>query len=89
MRPPIEGLMEKLKPKYLSGKIKFRGLIRVKQRMVLRAIGINFKRYARRISKKILDFIKKIGNILLTPFKYQETNCIFAGGSYYKNSTVT
>lgn len=45
LRPPVEGLMEKLKPKYLSGRTLFRGLGRVKNRMILRAIGINFRRY--------------------------------------------
>ena len=45
MRPPVEGLMEKLKPKYLRGRILFRRLTKVKNRMTLRAIGLNFKRY--------------------------------------------
>jgi len=46
LRPPVEGLMEKLKPKYLNGRTLFRGLRNVKNRMILRAIGINFKRYS-------------------------------------------
>jgi len=45
LRPPVEGLMEKLKPKYLSGRTLFRGLSKVKNRMILRAIGLNFRRY--------------------------------------------
>lgn len=46
LRPAVEGLMEKLKPKYLNGRILFRGLTKVKARMVLRGIGRNFKRYS-------------------------------------------
>jgi len=45
MRPPVEALMEKLKPKYLTGRVLFRGLVRVRTRMIVRAIGINFRRY--------------------------------------------
>jgi hypothetical protein len=45
MRPAVEGLMEKLKPKYLRGRTLFRGLGKVRNRMTLRAIGLNFKRY--------------------------------------------
>jgi len=45
MRPPVEALMEKLKPKYLSGRVLFRGLVRVRTRMIVRAMGVNFRRY--------------------------------------------
>jgi hypothetical protein len=45
LRPPVEGLMEKLKPKYLSGRTQFRGLVRVSSRMILRGIVVNFRRY--------------------------------------------
>jgi len=45
LRPPVEGLMEKLKPKYLSGRTLFRGLVKVKSRMILKGIGLNFRRY--------------------------------------------
>ena len=45
LRPPVEGLMEKMKPKYLSGRTLFRGLEKVRNRMILKAIGLNFKRY--------------------------------------------
>lgn len=45
LRPPVEGLMSQLKPKYLKGRIRFRGIAKVKSRMFMRAIGINFKRY--------------------------------------------
>jgi len=50
LRPPVESLMEKLKPKYLRGRTLFRGLSKVGQRMILRAIGINFKRVAAYLS---------------------------------------
>ena len=45
MRPAVEGLMDKLKPKYLRGRTLFRGLTKVRSRMTLRATGLNFKRY--------------------------------------------
>lgn len=45
LRPPVEGLMEKLKPKYLRGRILFRGLVRVNSRMILKAAALNFRRY--------------------------------------------
>ena len=45
MRPAVEGLMEKLKPKYLRGRTLFRRLGKVRSRMTLRATGLNFKRY--------------------------------------------
>jgi len=45
LRPPVEGLMSQLKGKYLKGRTVFRGRIKVKNRMILRAIGINFRRY--------------------------------------------
>jgi hypothetical protein len=44
LRPAVEGLMEKLRPGYLKGRTLFRGLVKVKMRMVLRAIGVNFRR---------------------------------------------
>ena len=37
--------MEKLKPKYLTGRVLFRGLARVRTRMIVRAMGVNFRRY--------------------------------------------
>ena len=45
LRPAVEGLMKKIKPKYLHGRVLFRRLRKVKTRMTLRAIGLNFKRY--------------------------------------------
>lgn len=56
MRPAVEGLMEKMKPKYLHGRTMFRGLHKVGQRMIMRAIGLNFKRYA----AHILDLAKDL-----------------------------
>ncbi len=40
LRPAVEGLMSLLKPKYLSGRILFRGLVKVKTRMLLRESGL-------------------------------------------------
>jgi hypothetical protein len=62
LRPAVEGLMEKIKPKYLKGRTMFRTKPRVKNRLILRAIGLNFKRYAKHISyflKFIAELIQK------------------------------
>lgn len=45
LRPAVEGLMEKLKPKCLRGRTLLRRLSKVRNGMTLRAIGLNFKRY--------------------------------------------
>lgn len=60
MRPAVEGLMEKLKPKYLRGRILFRRLGKVRNRMTLRAIGLNFKRYLAWILENLAIFIHLI-----------------------------
>jgi hypothetical protein len=60
MRPAVEGLMDKIKPKYLHGRTLFRGIGRVKNRLILRACAINFKRYADHsleLFKKFLDML--------------------------------
>jgi len=44
LRPEVEGLMNLLKDKYLSGRILFRGLANVSSRIFLRGIAVNFKR---------------------------------------------
>jgi hypothetical protein len=41
MRASVEGTMEKLRPEFLKGRIKFRSLPKVKMRMALRAIALN------------------------------------------------
>jgi hypothetical protein len=44
LRPEVEGLMNLLKDKYLSGRNLFRGLAKVSSRIFLRGIAVNFKR---------------------------------------------
>jgi hypothetical protein len=44
LRPAVEGLMNLLKDKYLSGRILFRGLDKISSRIFLRGIAVNFKR---------------------------------------------
>jgi hypothetical protein len=44
--------MEKLRPEFLKGRIKFRSLPKVKMRMALRAIALNF----RKVVKAIQDY---------------------------------
>ena len=41
---PVKRSMEKLKPKYLTGRVLFRGLVRVRIRMIVMAMGVNFRR---------------------------------------------
>jgi hypothetical protein len=62
LRPNVEATMEKLKPKYLVGRTLFRGLAKVKSRMTLKAISINF----RRVSSFFYTFINLL-QILLRP----------------------
>ena len=76
LRPPVEGLMEKMKPKYLGGRSLFRGLKKVKTRIILRVIGINFRRYMRYIAdiplyllKIIYYYIKNIIFLYFLEFK--------------------
>lgn len=65
LRPAVEGLMDKIKPKYLHGCTLFRGIPRVKNRLILRACALNFKRYADHLAQNfkttmdILSFLPK------------------------------
>ncbi|MFA5584234.1 MAG: transposase [Bacteriovoracaceae bacterium] len=61
MRASVEGTMEKLRPEYLSGRIRFRSLPKVKMRMVLRAFALNF----RKVVKAIQDYFSFISGITL------------------------
>ncbi len=63
LRPPVEGLMSQLKPKYLRGRIKFRGQIKVKSRMIMRAVAINFKRY----QAYTLDIFRYFFRLIIQP----------------------
>jgi len=61
LRPAVEGLMGKIKPRYLDGRTMFRTLPRVKSRLILKAIGLNFKRYSKYMEikrRKSLEFLK-------------------------------
>jgi hypothetical protein len=44
LRPPVEGLMSRLKPKYLNGRTLFKGKAKVQRRIIYKAMGLNFKR---------------------------------------------
>jgi len=68
LRPPVEGLMEKIKPKYLSGRTLFRSLAKVKSRSIYKAIGINFKRYRDFIDIKINKIFIYAENLGIFPF---------------------
>lgn len=68
LRPAVEGLMDKLKPNWKNGRTRFRGLVKVRNRMVLRGIGLNFRRYnswkwvqlLQNVSKSFSKFIFEI-----------------------------
>ena len=62
MRPAVEGLMEKMKPRYLKGRTMFRFLPRVRNRMVLRAIGLNFRRYLAYLLVSLSYFMNLVRN---------------------------
>lgn len=68
LRPAVEGLMSLMKPKYLSGRILFRGLIKVKIRMLLKGIGVNFKRYRSYLVEKARLAASMASNILFFAF---------------------
>lgn len=59
-RPAVEGLMEKMKPKHLNGRTKFRGIERVSSRMILRGIGLNFRRYMAWLSDVLLHYCYRV-----------------------------
>lgn len=59
-RPAVEGLMEKMKPKHLNGRTKFRGMERVSSRMILRGIGLNFRRYMAWLSDVLLHYCYRV-----------------------------
>ena len=57
LRPAVEGLMEKMKPKELNGRTRFRGKERVTSRMILKAIGLNFRRYRAWLNDLMLSIL--------------------------------
>jgi hypothetical protein len=63
MRPPVEGLMSQIKPKYLNGRIRFRRIERVRSRVVLKGIGVNFKRYRAHLLDLFYGFLEKLFRI--------------------------
>ena len=63
MRPAVEGLMNNMKPDTRDGRTRFRGLTRVQNRMILKAIGINFKRYDANTADDTMIFSNLLENI--------------------------
>ncbi len=57
LRPAVEGLMSCIKPKYLKGRILFRGKVKVKNRMILRVMAINYKRIWANSLNSLCNFI--------------------------------
>jgi len=68
LRPPVEGLMSCVKPKYLRGRILFRGKAKVKKRMILKAIAINCKRYWAYSLSSLIFYATRL-------FDFIKTNC--------------
>jgi hypothetical protein len=51
LRASVEGTMEKLRPEFLKGRIKFRSLPKVKMRMALRAFALNIRKVVKAIQE--------------------------------------
>jgi len=77
LRSAVEGLMDKLKPKSRDGRTSFRGIEKVSNRMILKAIGINFKRISAYKRKKLVGFIGFLLKHIKYSLKYhfQTTDC--------------
>lgn len=61
LRPAIEGTMFQLKLHLRNGKSRFRRKIKIRNRTILRAIGINFKRvYGYRLEELAIQFFIRI-----------------------------
>jgi hypothetical protein len=58
LRPPVEGLMSRLKPKYLKGRTLFRGKAKVQRRIIYKAMGLNFNRIQRVLVNSIEIFLR-------------------------------
>ena len=71
LRAGVEGLMDKLKPKSRYGRTAFRGIERVSNRMILKAIGINFKRVYAYKGKKLADFLHLFSQLVKQSLKIQ------------------
>lgn len=67
LRPPVEGLMEKLKPKYLRGRTLFRGQVKAKSRLMLRATALNFRRYLAWMLRDLFYFLWEMVSVWKIP----------------------
>jgi hypothetical protein len=56
MRAAVEGTMEKIRPSYLKGRVQFRGLVKVKMRMILRATALNFRKIVKASKDRFFCF---------------------------------
>ena len=60
LRPPVEGAVSQLKPKYLNGRSMFRGKKKIKCRLFLKAIGANFRRIWLYFEDMLKNFIRHV-----------------------------
>ena len=55
LRPAVEGTISQFKRSLSNGKLKVRGLGNCRHRLILKAIGINFKRIAAYVGKRLSE----------------------------------
>ena len=67
LRPPVEGAVSRLKPKYLRGRSLFRGKRQIANRLFYAAIGVNFRRMWLRIG----CFFKYLRAVSLSPLNFR------------------
>ena len=71
LRPAIEGTISQFKLRTYKEKLKVRGLIRVRQTVVLMALAINFKRITALVVRHFFILLKLIAKLLQNVFKEQ------------------
>lgn len=76
LRPAIEGTISQFKRRTYKEKLKVRGLIRVKQTVVLMALAINFKRISAHLKQDLSLFLEIMTNLLPTYVKEHLQYCL-------------
>ncbi len=55
LRPAVEGTISQFKRSMFNGKLKVRGLRKSRHRLILKAMGINFKRIAAYVGERLAE----------------------------------
>lgn len=63
LRPAVEGTVFCFKNKMRNGKLRFRHKMKIKNRILLRAIGINFKRMSKWMGKTECELVKAAAKV--------------------------